>query len=210
MAEKTLERSQDRGDAWAELLPRRWLEWLDWPMLGSMRRGDHVLHVEEFRDNGDLVIRAEMPGIDPDKDVEIQVRDHVLEIRAERSQSEKHEEAGGYRSEFRYGSFFRAVTLPTNAKEGDVKGVIAGSADRVIQSVREAEVSALESVRKFVDTVGSIVPDVRDDGLRRKIIDSAFKMTEQLVGVSTDLARKIVKEASDALARTAGEPEPPA
>ena len=37
-----------------------------------------------------------------------------------------------------------------------------------------------------------------EDGPRRKIIDSAFKMTEQLVGASTQLAEKVVKVASSA------------
>ena len=121
MTQKTLERSAEHTDALMEFLPRRWMEWLDWPVVASLRRGDHVMRVEEFRKNGDLVIRAEMPGIDPDKDVDIQVRDHVLEIRAERTEREEHEDKGEYRSEFRYGSFFRAVTLPTSAKEADVK-----------------------------------------------------------------------------------------
>jgi HSP20 family protein len=121
MTQETLERAHARGDALTDFLPRRWMEWLDWPMVASMGRGDHLLRVEEFRKNGDLVIRAEMPGIDPDKDVDIQVRDHVLEIRAERTEREEHEGKGEYRSEFRYGSFFRTVSLPTGAKEADIK-----------------------------------------------------------------------------------------
>lgn len=72
-------------------------------------------------------------------------------------------------------------------------------ANRVIESVREAEESALEAVRRFVDTVDGIFPNVSEDGLRRKIIDSAFKMTEQVVGASTQLAQKVVKATGDAL-----------
>jgi HSP20 family protein len=118
---KKIEGAPACSDAVAEFLPRRWLEWLDWPVVASMRRGEQMLRVEEFRQNGDLVIRAEMPGIDPDKDLDIQVRDHVLEIRAQRTKREEHQAEGEYRSEFRYGSFFRSVTLPTNANEADVK-----------------------------------------------------------------------------------------
>jgi hypothetical protein len=71
--------------------------------------------------------------------------------------------------------------------------------NRVIDSIRDAEESALEAVRRFVDTVNGVFPDVGDDGPRRKIIDSAFKMTEQLVDASNDLAQKIVKATGDAL-----------
>jgi len=120
MAEKVPARAE-RTDALTEFLPRRWMEWLDWPLIASARRGEHVMRVEEFRKNGDLVIRAEMPGIDPDKDVDIHVRDHMLEIRAQRTEHDDHEDKGEYRSEFRYGSFFRAITLPTSTKEADVK-----------------------------------------------------------------------------------------
>ena len=70
---------------------------------------------------------------------------------------------------------------------------------RLIDSVEDAEHSALEAVRKFLDTVDGVFPDVSEDGPRRKIIDSAFKMTEQLVGASNQLARRVVTVTEDAL-----------
>ncbi len=73
-------------------------------------------------------------------------------------------------------------------------------ASRVIDSVRDAEQAALESVRTFVETVNGVFPDLSEDGPRRKIIDAAFRMTERLVGASAELARKIVTEANDARA----------
>lgn len=72
-------------------------------------------------------------------------------------------------------------------------------ANRMIDSVREAEESALEAVRKFVDTVNDAFPDLSEDAPRRKVIDSAFRMTEKLVGASNDLAQQIVQITSDAL-----------
>jgi HSP20 family protein len=110
-----------RTEWWPELMPRRWLEWLDWPGIETMRREEHMLRVEEFEEDGQLVVRAEMPGIDPEKDVHVSLRDHTLEVRAERKQEETHEEHGVRRSEFRYGSFYRAVPLPPDAKESDVR-----------------------------------------------------------------------------------------
>jgi hypothetical protein len=70
---------------------------------------------------------------------------------------------------------------------------------QLIDSVEDAEHSALEAVRKFLDTVDGVFPQVSEDGRRRKIIDSAFKMTEQLVGASNQLARRVVKVTEDAL-----------
>lgn len=78
------------------------------------------------------------------------------------------------------------------------------SAKRIIDSFQDAGNSALESVRKFLDTVNGAFPDVgADGGARKKIIDSAFKMTEQLVDTSNQLAQKIVKASQEAL----GEPK---
>jgi hypothetical protein len=73
--------------------------------------------------------------------------------------------------------------------------------ERIIGSGREAEEFALEAVRKFLDTVNGIFPDLSEDGPRRKIIDSAFKMTEQLVGTWTQAAEKIVKATGEVLAQ---------
>ena len=80
-----------------------------------------MLRVEEFVDGDDVVVRAEMPGIDPEKDVEITVSDHTLHLRAERRQESKSDEKDGFQSEFYYGSFVRTVRLPVGATEKDVK-----------------------------------------------------------------------------------------
>jgi HSP20 family protein len=81
---------------------------------------DSDMKVEEFRDGDTLVVRAEMPGIDPDKDVEITVSDGMLRLSAERRSETTTEDKKGYRSEFRYGSFSRSVRLPASAGEDDV------------------------------------------------------------------------------------------
>jgi len=95
--------------------------WFDWPTVAATRHGDRTLRIEESFDKDALVIRAEMPGIDPDKDVTIEIQDHTLEIRAERREEQTSEDNGTRRSEFHYGSFYRAVALPADAKDTDVK-----------------------------------------------------------------------------------------
>src|ERR1700757_1744017 len=59
-----------------------------------------VMRLEDEMKDGRYVVRAEMPGVDPAKDVDITVRDGQLTIKAERS--EKKDFDG--RSEFSYGS----------------------------------------------------------------------------------------------------------
>lgn len=83
--------------------------------------GPNMLHVEEYVEDGTCVIRAEMPGIDPDKDIDIEVSEGMLHVRAHREERKEEERPSGYHSEFRYGSFTRSITLPEGATEGDVK-----------------------------------------------------------------------------------------
>ena len=79
------------------------------------------MKLEEFEEDGTLVVRAEMPGIDPDRDVEITLTDGTLHLRAQRRSESKTEDKKGYRSEFSYGSFSRSLRLPAGATEDDVK-----------------------------------------------------------------------------------------
>jgi HSP20 family molecular chaperone IbpA len=76
-----------------------------------------MMRVEDFQDGNEYVVRAELPGVDPDKDIDIQLLDGVLTIKAERREENK----DANRSEFRYGSFSRSLTLPSGADENNVK-----------------------------------------------------------------------------------------
>jgi HSP20 family protein len=68
-----------------------------------------------------LVIRAELPGIDPNKDVELTVSDGMLTIEAQRHEDESIEEEGYLRRELRYGSFTRMLPLPAKVNETDIE-----------------------------------------------------------------------------------------
>ena len=74
------------------------------------------IRTEDYLDNGRFVVRAEVPGINPDKDAEVTVAKGILTIHAERH--EEHDIAR--HSEFRYGSFTRHVALPATADESDI------------------------------------------------------------------------------------------
>lgn len=78
------------------------------------------LRVEEFEEDKILVVRAELPDIDPEKDVDLAVVDGELRIRAQRQAKSEHKDKDSYRSEFQYGSFFRTVKLPPGASADDV------------------------------------------------------------------------------------------
>jgi HSP20 family protein len=103
-------------EEWMRMMPFRLM-----PFPRSRDGGD-LIRVEEFQEDGTLVIRADLPGIDPDKDVEVTVADGMLHIDAERHVEEKEEEKGYVRQELRYGALSRALPLPGGATEADITG----------------------------------------------------------------------------------------
>jgi HSP20 family molecular chaperone IbpA len=104
--------------------------------------GNNIIRVEDETKEGSYEVRAEIPGVDPAKDVDITVRDGVLTIKAERS--EKKESNG--RSEFSYGSFTRSVTLPAGADEDAIKATY----DKGILTVSVPVAEAVGAAEKHV------------------------------------------------------------
>lgn len=102
-------------DDWARMIPFRTMSF---PHMHAL---DDLIRVEEFRDDGTLVVRADLPGINPDKDVELTVSDGCLHIQAERHEEEKKEDKGYLHKEFRYGSLSRTLPLPEGVAEADIK-----------------------------------------------------------------------------------------
>lgn len=92
------------------------------------------IRVETYLEDDTMVVRAEIPGVEPD-DIEISVDDEQLTIEAER-QSRTDTEDNGFRSEFRYGSFVRVLTLPKDAKADDIE---ASYDDGILQVVVPVE-----------------------------------------------------------------------
>jgi HSP20 family molecular chaperone IbpA len=70
-----------------------------------------TFRVEDFTDDGKYMIRAELPGVDPEGDVEVTVDAGMLTIRAERREESKQDR----HSEFKYGSMTRSISLPEGA-----------------------------------------------------------------------------------------------
>lgn len=74
------------------------------------------IKIEEFMKDGKLIVRAEMPGLDPDKDIDVSMHDGYLTIQGERQEEFRDD----HRCEFSYGSFSRSVALPTGAVESSI------------------------------------------------------------------------------------------
>lgn len=100
----------------SSVLPERWRRLFDFDL-----EQDGWLRMEEYRDGDDLVLRTEIPDIDPDKDVEVVVDDGKVTVRAHREAKEENKSKAGFRTEFRYGELVRTVSVPPGVEPGDVK-----------------------------------------------------------------------------------------
>jgi HSP20 family protein len=89
-------------------------EWLD----GRERAWTPAIDV--VREDGHLVVRADLPGIKPEE-VKIEVEDDILTVSGEHRESKEEKDKHYVRRERRYGSFSRSMTLPKGVTAKDIK-----------------------------------------------------------------------------------------
>jgi len=75
------------------------------------------VRLEEYVEGDRRVVRADIPGVDPEKDIELTVEGNLLRLRGQR----RAEEHDAHRTEIRYGSFERVLSLPSGTTAEDVE-----------------------------------------------------------------------------------------
>jgi HSP20 family protein len=104
------------------------------------------------RENGGLVVTVEMPGIDPEKDVDISVDGDMLTIKGEKTEEKETKAEDRYLRERKYGRFERRIALP----DGVDSDAIKASYDKGILTVRvPLPVEAAPEAHKIPVTTGS-------------------------------------------------------
>jgi HSP20 family protein len=122
------------------------VEWFEEPFMTLRPYLGQAIRIEDYVEGDHYLVRAELAGIDPDKDVEITVGAGYLTIRAERHEQTETR----HRTEFRYGSFTRSLPLPANADEekatasyhAGILTVSVGLRPEKKESVKKIEVKA--------------------------------------------------------------------
>jgi HSP20 family protein len=71
--------------------------------------------VDMYESGDSIVLRADLPGIDP-KDVDVRVTDNTVSIRGDVRREQRTDEEGFYYSERQYGTFFRSIPLPRQVR----------------------------------------------------------------------------------------------
>lgn len=108
-------------------------DWLN-SIGGEFNPGVWTPQVEMFERNGELVVRADLPGLTKD-DVKVEVGDGGISIEGERRGRIEEKRDGFYHSERRYGKFYRRLPLPEGI---DVQEANATFRDGVLEITMEA------------------------------------------------------------------------
>jgi HSP20 family protein len=75
--------------------------------------------VDIYEDPQKVMLKLEVPGIDQ-KDLDVRVENHTLTVKGERKFEAEEKEQNFHRIERRYGSFYRAFTLPSTVDTENV------------------------------------------------------------------------------------------
>jgi HSP20 family protein len=87
--------------------------------MGELSRAAWSPPVEMFQRDGQLVVRADLPGLKKE-DIKVEVINDILIVRGERKQEQEEKREGFYRSERSYGTFQRAIPLPEGVNTENV------------------------------------------------------------------------------------------
>jgi HSP20 family protein len=98
---------------------------------GPMRRtGEWLPSIDVSETKSDLVIKAELTGMDP-KDIDISLSDGLLTIKGEKKQEREEKEENYHLVERSYGSFTRSVRLPKEVQSDKITASFKNAVLRV-------------------------------------------------------------------------------
>jgi HSP20 family protein len=139
--------TNNRGRALDEIL-----DWVERPLISIWAPAGHPMRAEDYVRDGQYVLRAELPGSDPERDIEVTASRGVLTIHAER----REDTSGKHHSEFRYGTFARSFRLPPNADESRIRsiygnGILEVTADLTTEATQQERRRIPVMVNHYID-----------------------------------------------------------
>ncbi len=91
-----------------------------WPRSRFAEMEDISPSADIFRDGNDIVVKAEVPGMDK-KDLDVVISEDKITVSGEKKKEEKVERKDYYRFERSEGSFTRSFRLPEDVQTGKAK-----------------------------------------------------------------------------------------
>jgi HSP20 family protein len=115
------------------------------------------------RDGDDAVVRVELPGLDLERDVTVEVDRGALVIRGERRDERSEDRDGRVLREVRYGAFRRTFRLPAHVSGDD----LSASYDAGVLTVRVAGAYSGSTAQRIPVTVTA--PAIGSDSANQPI-----------------------------------------
>jgi len=120
------------------------IKWDPFSEIEEMFRGLTVpsfkfreIAVEQYDENGKHIIKADMPGMEA-KDIEVNVKDGYLEIKALKKEEEEEKKKRSYYRMERSASFYRALPLPEEVETQKVDATLENGTLTVVFPLKEA------------------------------------------------------------------------
>jgi HSP20 family protein len=121
------------------------------PLASEVSRLGFTPAAEVNRDGEDALVSLELPGLDPEKDVTVEVDGGAVVIRGERRDERSDEHRGRRVREVRYGAFRRSFSLPKHVTGDDV----TASYDKGVLTVRVAGAYRGSTAHRIPVTAGT-------------------------------------------------------
>ena len=102
--------------------------------------------IDMYEDKDNVIVEAQLSGIDPDK-VDISIEHDTLLIRGESEKKSEVDEKNYYRKEIRRGSFYRSILLPAHvsgekAEAVATDGVLKITIPKALNEVKTIKIKA--------------------------------------------------------------------
>ena len=126
----------------------RWFDeiepWFPSALDPARFHGEWTPAVDVFERNGNLVVKAEIPGIEAE-DLDVTVEDNVLRLRGERKHETETEEHGYHRHERFHGTFERSIPLPAEVETEKIDATYTdGILEVILPKAAETQVRRIE------------------------------------------------------------------
>jgi HSP20 family protein len=109
---------------------------------------------EVVRDQEDAIVRVELPGVDPESDITVEIERGALVVKGERRDERSEESELRQVREVRYGAFRRVFRLPSHVTDAD----LSATYDAGILTVRVAGAYAGATATRIPVTAAAAQP----------------------------------------------------
>jgi HSP20 family protein len=108
------------------------------PFRTEFEKVEWVPQIEVLQNDGQFMVRADLPGLTKD-DVKVEFTENTMTISGERKEEKEEKREGFYRSERRYGSFYRQILVPETAQAENATATFRNGVLEITMPMLKAE-----------------------------------------------------------------------